>query len=84
MCFDPLDWLLEKFYWSGLDEAPSGTREYFRIALRDINGDSPFTQPLLKVVEVGLQAADEQHRLAGPSYDGRVIRVEGYLDVVRG
>ena len=52
-------------------------REYYRAALRDINGDSPFAQPPLKVVEVGLQVADEQRRLAGRGYDCRVIRVEG-------
>ena len=56
-------------YWSGLDEAPSGTREYYRAALRGINGDSPFAHPTLKVVEVGLQVADEQRRLAGRGYD---------------
>jgi len=51
--------------------------------LRDINGDSPFTQPPLKVVEVWLQVADKQRRLAGRGYDGRVVRTEGQLDVVR-
>ena len=40
-----------KSYWLGLDEAPSGTREDYRGALGDINGDSPFIQPPLKVVE---------------------------------
>ena len=49
---DPLDWLPDKCYWSGLDEAPSGTREDYRDALRDINGDSSFAKPPLKVVEV--------------------------------
>jgi hypothetical protein len=44
----------------GLNEAPSGTREDYRGALRDIYGDYPFTQPPLKVVEDGLQVADEQ------------------------
>jgi hypothetical protein len=53
-----------KSYWSGLNEAPFGTHEDNRCALRDINGDSPFTQPPLKVVEIGLQVADEQRRLA--------------------
>jgi len=47
---DPLDWFPEECYLSGLDESPTGTREYHRGALRDINGDSPFTQPPLKVV----------------------------------
>jgi len=50
---EPFDWFPEEcFNWSGLDEAPSGTREDYRGALRDINGDSPFTQPLPEVVEV--------------------------------
>jgi hypothetical protein len=40
-----------KCYWAGLDEAPSGTREDYRGALRHINGDSAFTQPPLNVVE---------------------------------
>jgi hypothetical protein len=31
-----LDWLPEESYWSGLDETPSGTREDYRGALRDI------------------------------------------------
>ena len=46
----------------GLDEAPSGTREYYRAALGNIYGDSPFAQPPLKVVEVGLQVTDERRR----------------------
>ena len=60
-----------------LDEAPSGTREYYRGALRHINDDSPFTQPPLKVIEILLQVADKQRRLARRGYDGRVVRVEG-------
>jgi hypothetical protein len=36
----------------GLDKAPTGTREDYRGALRDINGDSPSTQTLLKVAEL--------------------------------
>jgi hypothetical protein len=66
-----------KCYWSGLDEAPSGKREDYRGALRDINVDSPFTQPPLKVVEIGLQVDDEQRRLRGRGCDGRVVCVEG-------
>ena len=81
---DPFVWFLKECYWSGLDEAPSGTREDYRGALRHANGDSPFTQLLLKVVEVGFQVADKQRRLAGRGYDGRVVRVESQLDVVRG
>ena len=42
----------EMCYWSGLDEAPFGTREGYRGALREINGESPFTQPPLKIVEL--------------------------------
>ena len=51
-CVDLLDWFPEKCYWSGLHEVPSGTREDYRGSLRDIEGDSPFTQLPLKVVEV--------------------------------
>jgi len=36
----------------GADEAPFGTLEDYRGALRDINGNSPFTQPPLKIIEV--------------------------------
>jgi len=57
-------------------------REDYRGALRGINGDSPFTQPLLKIGEVRLQVDDEQRRLAERCYDGRVVRAEGQLDVV--
>jgi len=55
---------------------PSGTGEDYRGALSDINGDSPVTQPPLKVVEVRLQVADKHRRVAGRGYDGLVIRVE--------
>jgi hypothetical protein len=72
-----LDWFPEEGYWSGLDEAPSGTREYYRAALGNVYGDSPFAQPPLKVAVVGLQVAYDQRRLAGRGYDCRVIRVEG-------
>jgi len=49
-CVDPLDWLLEKFYWSGLDVAPSCPREDYRGALRGTYGDSEFIQPPVKVI----------------------------------
>jgi hypothetical protein len=45
-----LNWFPEERYWSRLDEASTGTREDYRGALREINGDSPFTRPPLKVV----------------------------------
>jgi len=61
---DPLDLVLEECYWSGLDEAPYGTGEYHRAALRNIYGDSPFAQPPLNVVEVGVQVAVEQRDVA--------------------
>jgi hypothetical protein len=48
---DPFDWFPEECYWSGMNEAPSSTREDDRGALGNINDDS-FTQPLLKVVEM--------------------------------
>ena len=51
-----------------MNEAPFGTREDDRGALGNVNGDSPFTQPPLKVVEVRLQVADEQLRFAGRGY----------------
>jgi hypothetical protein len=35
-CVPTLDWLPEKLYWSGLDKAPSGPREDYSGALRDI------------------------------------------------
>ena len=75
--FDPLDWFPEECDWSGLDEAPSCMRVYHRAALGNIYGDSQFAQPPLRVVEVGLQVADELRRLAGRGYDCRVIRVKG-------
>jgi hypothetical protein len=81
---DPFDCFPEQCNWSGLNVAPSGTREDYRGALRHSNGYSPFGQPPLKVVEVYLQVADKQGRLAGRGYDGRVVRIEGQLDVVRG
>ena len=49
---DPLNWFPEEIYWSGLDKALSGTRENYRGAFTDFNGDSPFTQQPLKVVEL--------------------------------
>jgi len=72
-----LDRFLEECYWSGLDEEPSGTREDYRGALRDIDDDSTFTQLLLKVVQVRIQVADEHRRLAGHGYDGRVFHAKG-------
>jgi len=57
---------------------------FIAVLLRDINGHSPFAQPLLRVVEIRLKVADEQLRLAGRGYDCRVVRVEGQLDVLRG
>ena len=50
--FDPLDSFPEECYLSGLDETPFGTSEYYRAALGNIYGDSPFVQPPLKVVEL--------------------------------
>jgi len=50
--FPTLDWFPKECYWSGLEEAPSGTLEDYHGALRDIHYDSPFTQPPLKIVKV--------------------------------
>jgi len=76
--------LPEECYWSELNEAPSGTREGSRGGLTDIIGDSPFTQQQLKSVEFILKVADEQVWLLGRGHEGRFVRVEGQLDVVRG
>jgi len=67
-----------------MDEAPCGSCEDYRGVRREINGDSSVTQPPLKVVEVCLQVADEECGLVGRGYDGCVVRVESYLDVVQG
>jgi hypothetical protein len=75
-CVDPLDWFPDDCYCSWLNETPSGKREDYCGALRDTNGDSPFTQPPSKVIEILFQVADEQRRLAGCGYDGRVVHVE--------
>ena len=55
-----------------------------RLLLDTFNGDSTVAQPPLKVVKLGFQVGDKQRRLAGRDYDGRVVRLEGQLDVVRG
>jgi hypothetical protein len=60
----PFDWFSEESYWSELNEAPSCTHKDDRVALRNINGDSPFTQPPLKVIEICLQVAGGRRRLA--------------------
>jgi hypothetical protein len=49
---DRLDWFPEESYWWGMDEASSGTREDYCGDIRDINSDSPITQPWLKIVEL--------------------------------
>jgi hypothetical protein len=59
-CVDEFDWFPEVCCWPGLHEASSGTREDNRGALRNIDGDSTFTQPPLKVIEVRFQVADEK------------------------
>ena len=50
--YRPVGLAPRKCYWSGLYEAPSGMLEDYRLALGDNNGDPPFSQPPLKVVEV--------------------------------
>jgi len=54
-------------HWNCSPESATGrgSREDYRGALRDIYDCSPFTQPPLKVDEVGFQAADEQRLLTG-------------------
>jgi len=78
-----LDWFTEQCYCSGLDEALSGLREDYGSARRNINGSSPFTQVPLKIVEIRLHVHEEQRRVAGRVYDGRINRIEGKLNVVR-
>jgi len=48
----PIRLVPEECYRSKLNEAPSSMREDDRGALGNINGDSPFTQAPLKIVEV--------------------------------
>jgi hypothetical protein len=68
---------------SVLNKAPAGTRKDDRGVLETLMAIT-FTQPPLKIVEVLLQVANKQRRLAGRGYDGRVVRVENLLDVVGG
>jgi hypothetical protein len=42
---DPMDWLSEEMYCSGVLDRPTGLGEEHSRALRDIDSDSPFTQP---------------------------------------
>ena len=42
-CFDPADWLPGKLNWLGFGDAPTGLSKAHRGALRDINGDPPFS-----------------------------------------
>jgi hypothetical protein len=69
-CIDSLDWLPEEGYCSRLNEAPTGSREYHREALRDLDCNSPFIRPPLKVDEIGLLVADDQRWRAGRGCDG--------------
>ena len=67
-----------------VDDVQSRMREVYRGALRDINGDSPFTDPPLKIVQVRLNVPEKQHRLVGSGYVGSVDRGEGQINVVGG
>jgi len=49
---DTIGWFPEDYHWSGQDKPLSATREDYRCAPRGINGDSPFTQPPLKVADI--------------------------------
>jgi hypothetical protein len=77
---DTFDWLPEELYCSGVLDAPTGLGEQHRGALRDIDGDPPFTQPTFKVAEISLQVFDEERWLRR-GYDGRIVRIESQLDV---
>jgi len=82
--FRPIGFAAWKILLVGLDEVSSGPCENYHGALWDIFGDSPFTQPTLKEIELGLQVADEQSRLALSGYDGRDIHVGRQIDMLRG
>jgi hypothetical protein len=68
-----LDWLYEEGQWSRLNEAVIGSRKHHRGVLRNADGDSPFNEPPFNVAEVVVLLADEQRRMAGRGYDGRII-----------
>jgi len=55
---DPLHWPPEELNRSGFRNAPIGLGEEHRGAIRDIDGDPPFTQPPLSVTAVRLQVSD--------------------------
>ena len=74
---DPFDWFYEECNWSGLDYAPSDTRDYNRGALRHINDEFTFTQPPLKDIEIRLQVHDKHRRLARLGYDSCVVPAAG-------
>ena len=78
---DPLDLLPEELYCSGFWDAPAGFGEEHRGALRDIDGDPPFTQSPFEVAEISLQVFDEEHWLTRRGYDGRIVRIKSQLGV---
>jgi len=57
---DRVDWLPKELNWSGFWDASTGLSEEHRGALRDIDGDPPFSQPPLQVTEICLQVSDNQ------------------------
>jgi hypothetical protein len=79
----PIGLAPEKCYWSMMNGLPSGSHDVHLVAPWNIDGDSPLTQPPIKVYEVWLQVAYEQRRLAVRGYVASVVRVEGQPNVVR-
>jgi len=78
---DPLDWLPEELYCSGVLDTPNGLGEKHSGALRVIDGDSPLTQPPFEAAEISLQLFDEERWLKRRGYVGRTVRIESQLDV---
>jgi hypothetical protein len=68
-------------YCSGVLDTPNGLGEEHSRALRDIDGDSLFTQPPFEVAKISLQVYDEECQLTRRGYDGRIVRIESQTDV---
>jgi hypothetical protein len=61
----------------GADETQPSTRKDYQGAFREINGDSPFSKPQFKFVELQIQVSDEQRRQVGRAYGDLILHVEG-------
>ena len=72
----PPDWLPEELKWSWFQDSPTALGKQHGGALRDINSDSPFSQPQYKFTEICPQVSDKQRSLMGRGYSGRVVRIK--------